>query len=259
MKAPQSPAALESSPGPGALTPSPTATGSSATTPAKKIIQERSVSDSSRPNRRSACTAGTAGVSAAAGQPTKATMGLASQSPSQPMCARTSTPVRSCASAYAARAPPRNTEKRRSAMPPSSRFRAELPTGLPLALGSQLGDLAVLIDRDDRKGIHRRAEGEVVPESPGGQGPAVRRGVEEPHQVVAVLPVDQRRGNRRVLDLQGGQPSGNEMHIPPRAGGVLQCELAVLPRAYERDVRSSPKRRAQHRTHRRQVDVRCHH
>ena len=35
----------------------PTATGRSTTTPARKIIHDRSVSDSSRPNRRSACTA----------------------------------------------------------------------------------------------------------------------------------------------------------------------------------------------------------
>ena len=47
--------------------------------PAKKIIHERSVSDSSRPNSRSACTAGTSGIRKAAGQPKNATSGRASQ------------------------------------------------------------------------------------------------------------------------------------------------------------------------------------
>jgi hypothetical protein len=68
------PAAGDETPTGGAIA-SPTATGRSTTTPARKIIHDRSVSDSRRPNSRSAWTAGTSGVSAAAGHPKKLTTG----------------------------------------------------------------------------------------------------------------------------------------------------------------------------------------
>ena len=64
----------------------------STTTPAKNIIHFRSVSDSSRPKTRSACTAGASGAMAAAGQPTSSTSGWARYQPTGPMLARTSTP-----------------------------------------------------------------------------------------------------------------------------------------------------------------------
>ena len=57
--------------------------------PAKKIIHERSVSDARRPNRRSAWTAGTSGMSTAAGQPKNDTSGCARYVPTTPTLAWT--------------------------------------------------------------------------------------------------------------------------------------------------------------------------
>src|SRR6185503_17989555 len=58
-RAPHHPAPALATPGGGGESTSASATGNSSTMPAKKIIHDRSVRDSSRPNNRSACTAGT--------------------------------------------------------------------------------------------------------------------------------------------------------------------------------------------------------
>src|SRR6185437_2659604 len=135
---PQIPAAPLGRPGGGADTPSASAAGSRAITPAKKIIHERSVRDSSRPNRRKACTPGTSGTSAAPGQPKKCTRGDARKLPTQPKLDSTPLPTRHVASASAQSAPPRKTANSNSAIPRISRFREELPTGYRSRSGPSL-------------------------------------------------------------------------------------------------------------------------
>src|SRR5262249_35851875 len=103
-------------------------TGRRRTSPAKKIIHDRSVRDSSRPKRRSACTAGTRGIRIAAGQPKKATSGLERNSPTGPTLASTLTPKRSPHKASAISAPARKTARSNSAIPVISRFSVVLLT-----------------------------------------------------------------------------------------------------------------------------------
>src|SRR3954464_3173604 len=107
---------------------------------------------------------------------------------------------------------------------------------LPLAFGPQLGDLTILVDRNDRERIHGRTRRQVCLESRGGQGPAMRRGLEQPHQVVAVLAVQQRRWERRVIEPHGTQPALDVLYEATRTGRILERELPILTGADDGDV-----------------------
>ena len=88
MKPPQMPAAESSSPA-GMSRARPNATGRITTTPIRNTNHERSVSDSMRPNSRSACTAGMSGSSSAAGIPIRSRDQLRRHAPTGPkmLCA----------------------------------------------------------------------------------------------------------------------------------------------------------------------------
>src|SRR5689334_9714356 len=100
----------------------------------------------------------------AAGQPKNVTSGCDRNFPTAPTLASTLTPERIVENASATNAPARNTASRRSAMPVISRFSVELLT-LSLAFGSELGDLSILVDRDDGVGVDRGAGFEILAEA----------------------------------------------------------------------------------------------
>ena len=145
-------------------------------------------------------------------------------------------------------------------MPRISRLRPELPTEpLPLAVGSQLGDLAILVDRDDRVRIDGRARRR-------GRRRIPRRRSARPCseasksriEVVAVLPVDQRAGacaasfsSTPVSRFAIVVRRSGRRRPHPRARTAARCPAQTM-----RDVGAAAQRRAQHREHRREIDVR---
>src|SRR4051812_25899051 len=109
---------------------SPSATGNRRTTPAKKIIHDRSFSASSRPNKRSECTTGTRGVNTAAGQPNSQTSGSTITRPTRPTVPVASNPERAVEIPTATRAAARKSPKRRSEMALSSALSSTDRVGL---------------------------------------------------------------------------------------------------------------------------------
>ena len=164
--------------------------GSRKTIPRRKTIHDLSWRSPRRPNSRNACAAGATGSSAAAGQPRKRAIGLASRAPIQPKFPFTLPLPWSCVYPSAASAPARKIPKRRRTIPRISRASAD-SDGLSCPFRPELGDLPVLVDRDHRIGVHFRCGGEVVTKSCRLERLSVGRFFEDFRDVVAISLFDQ--------------------------------------------------------------------
>src|SRR3954470_14791044 len=172
----------------------PNAMGRITTTPMRNTSHERSVSDSKRPNRRSACTAGMRGRSSAAGIPISSRDQLRRHAPTGP-----NTLFAAVQDSYAAvpggtsTAPARNRANNNSAIPATSRLSDEFPTGpLPLAIWSELRDLPVVVDRNHRMRVDVGANNEVLGEARFGERAAVLRVLEQAIEPISIASIDQR-------------------------------------------------------------------
>src|SRR5512132_1564209 len=198
-------------------------------------------------------------MSTAAGHPKNVTSGLARMRPTTPTLATTLTGALSVAAARAANAPTRKTANNNSAIPRISRLSEELPTGLPLAVWSELGDLSILVERDDGVGVYGSTCHQIIAEPRVAQRPTMLRGIEQFQDAIAVLPIDQHARLRRITQLDAGHPPRHVVHVPTRASGIFERELTLASCTHQGNVGTTAQRGAQHRQHRRVVDVRGNH
>src|SRR4029077_12605936 len=121
----------------------------------------------------------------------------------------------------------RNTANKRSAIPRISRLSVVLPTALPLPVWSELGDLSILVYRDDWVGIHGRASLQVTAKPGIAKRSAVLGGLEQPLHLVAVLSIEQGKGLRGVVEYHAGHPLRHVVYITTGAAPVLEREVSV--------------------------------
>ena len=89
----------------------------------------------------------------------------------------------------------------------------ELPTGLPLAVWSELGDLSILVERDDGVGVNGSTCHQITAEPRVAQRPTMLRGIEQFQDAIAVLPIDQHARVRGVVELHIGESLRDLIHI----------------------------------------------
>ena len=135
-------------------------------------------------------------------------------------------------------------------MPRSSRLREgeELPTELPLAVWTELGNLSILVQRNDGEGINRGACVQVIGEPCRVQRPTVLRSFEQAQQLVLESSIDQRGRFRGIVQLDLRQLLRDVVHVATGTAGILECELTLASRAYQGDVGAATQPRAQHRS-----------
>src|SRR3954471_4517925 len=106
-----------------------------------------------------------------------------------------------------------------------------------LAFGAELGDLTVLVDRNDGVRVDGGTVGEIVAIAGFAQCTAVCGGREEAHQVIAVAAIDQHRGEGGIVHRDVGAAAHRRMNESTGARRIFEGELPVTPRTENRNVR----------------------
>src|SRR4029453_19198385 len=237
----------------------PNAMGRITTNPMRNTSHERSVSDSNRPNSRSACTAGMRGSRSAAGIPINSRDQLRRQAPTGPK-----TLFAAVHDSYTAvpggtsTAPARNRANSNSAIPQISRLRGVFPTGLlPLAVWSELRDLPVVVDRYHGMCVHLGANDEILGEARFGERAPVLRILEQAIEPISIAFVDEGAGLRGVVEPCVGELAGDCARESAGTCRILERELPIATGAHDGHVSRAAGSHPNHRRYRRIVDVRC--
>src|SRR2546423_4034053 len=113
-----------------------------------------------------------------------------------------------------------------------------------LALGAQLGDLAVLVDRNDGIGVDSCTVGEILAVTCLTQRATMGRRREESHEIIAVAAIYEHRRKGCVVDGDVRAAAHGVMNVPASAGRIFERELLFASGAENRNVGPSPKCRA---------------